>query len=702
MRKYLLSLFLILTLLCSVLWASFGQFGTGTGARDTVYLWFDAFDTLGQQVNVDTVMWIIRYGATLVDSTRKVGSTSDDALSPGRYVWQKRAYDGTHQGSYNVEFRWSVNGNKKFHREKSYTVFDTVTTPRSNYTLASSQTFNMTGNVTGNLSGSVGSVTADVGITQGGADKVWGTTSRTITGGTVTTATSVTNDVGITQAGADKVWGTTARALTDKAGFFLATSQTFNNTGSWTGSISGSVGSVTGSTGSVTGSVGSVTANVNINSNSDITAIKAKTDKMRFYGTNPNDTAIVSYGVNASGSCPTAAEIWAYATRSLTDKIGFGLSGTQTFNNTGSWTGNITGNVSGSVGSVTGSVGSVTGSVASVTGNVGGNVGGSVASVTGAVGSVTGNVGGSVASVTGAVGSVTGAVGSVTSAVTVGTNNDKTNYLLSAQGNANILTQDTTGMNTGWAQVWKSTNNKTNKLTFDPQDSLIIDYGRIPAGGGSATNPDTIANHVWIWTTRTLTSGSGTGANQVTVYTLQSPATPIADVQVQILNQGQTATMGLLSSDASGKSVFAQNNGIYKLRMVKTGWQFTVPESIIVVGNTADTFFASIFNPGSPPSPSLCRVYGWVNNLSGAGDSGTVIAARIKTSPLRYQTAIISPYEKRDTTNSQGYWYLDLYPDTLLTPSGTKYEFMMFKTVGTIRKDTAVIVPNQSCWQYQW
>lgn len=59
--------------------------------------------------------------------------------------------------------------------------------------------------------------------------------------------------------------------------------------------------------------------------------------------------------------------------------------------------------------------------------------GGSVvaASVTGAVGSVAGNVGGNVA---GSVGSVTGAVGSVAAAVTVGTNNDKTGYALSAAG----------------------------------------------------------------------------------------------------------------------------------------------------------------------------------------------------------------------------------------------------------------------------
>ena len=37
--------------------------------------------------------------------------------------------------------------------------------------------------------------------------------------------TNVTNDVGITQAGADKAWGTTVRSLTDKLDFSLLTSQ---------------------------------------------------------------------------------------------------------------------------------------------------------------------------------------------------------------------------------------------------------------------------------------------------------------------------------------------------------------------------------------------------------------------------------------------------------------------------------------------
>lgn len=44
-----------------------------------------------------------------------------------------------------------------------------------------------------------------------------------LTSDTIAGVTAVTNDVGITQAGADKVWGTAARALTDKAEFTLST-----------------------------------------------------------------------------------------------------------------------------------------------------------------------------------------------------------------------------------------------------------------------------------------------------------------------------------------------------------------------------------------------------------------------------------------------------------------------------------------------
>lgn len=142
--------------------------------------------------------------------------------------------------------------------------------------------------------------------------------------------------------------------------------------------------------------------------------------------TNPDNTsvfAILPFGSIPGATAPTAADIWTYATRRVSDATNITSTGgtipitagslvsadvtaistdataannlesaldgtggvTITAALTGAITGNITGNVSGSVGSVTGSVGSVVGAVGSVTGNVGGNVAGNV---NGSVGSV--------------------------------------------------------------------------------------------------------------------------------------------------------------------------------------------------------------------------------------------------------------------------------------------------------------------------
>ena len=245
-------------------------------------------------------------------------------------------------------------------------------------------------NVTANASGGLPTIDASLRVSA----------NVTAIGGTATTydANNLLN-VNV------KDWNGTATTLlplTDKAGYSLSGTQTFNVTGNVTGNVSGSVGSVTGS-------VGSVVAGVIVTTNND------------------------------KGG---------YTVTTVSDKTGYSLSGTQTFNTTG----NITGNLSGSVGSVTGAVGSVTGTVGaalSVSGTVGaaasvtapvtvgtnndktgyslsasqtfsmsGNISGNISgNVSGSVGSVAGNVSGSVGSVSGTVGTTSGiASGGITSA----------------------------------------------------------------------------------------------------------------------------------------------------------------------------------------------------------------------------------------------------------------------------------------------
>lgn len=101
----------------------------------------------------------------------------------------------------------------------------------------------------------------------------------------------------------------TAGTVSDKTGYSLTGTQTFNNTGTWTGNVVGTVSTLTTYTG------------------------------------NTPQTGDSFARIGAAGAGLTAV----------------GLTGTQTFSNTGTWTGSLTG----SVGSVTGAVGSVTGLTAS-------------------------------------------------------------------------------------------------------------------------------------------------------------------------------------------------------------------------------------------------------------------------------------------------------------------------------------------------
>ena len=222
---------------------------------------------------------------------------------------------------------------------------------------------------------------------------------------------------------------------------------------------------------------------------------------------------------------------------------------------------------------------------------------------------------------------------------------------------------------------------------------------KVLAVNAGASNPDTVAAHVWTWSTRTLTSGAGTGSNQVTITVKSSADSSVLNgVQVQVLNQTQTATEGLLTSNSSGQASFALNNATYKVRLFKPGYIFTVPESVIVSGTTTASFFGSAFNPGSPPSPALCRVYGYVKDINNLPVVGAKIEVLNKTVPLKYQSSVISPYYKITVTDLNGYWYLDLFPNLVLTPSDSKYRFNIYVPSGSVlRLETSV--PDQTSWE---
>jgi hypothetical protein len=207
---------------------------------------------------------------------------------------------------------------------------------------------------------------------------------------------------------------------------------------------------------------------------------------------------------------------------------------------------------------------------------------------------------------------------------------------------------------------------------------------------------------IWNFPVRTLTQGAGSGVYSVVIRCKDSSdSTAVAFAQIQVLDSTENTTLAVLTSDSQGRGFFALDGGTYCVRLYKPGWQFTVPETLKVQQDEDTVYFAQAFDPGLPPQAGLCRVYGWVHDLNDQPMSGATVEAEIKTLPVRYQNLVISPYYRSTVTDHEGYWYLDLYPNSALIPSGTMYSFRIFSPSGTILR-LEVQVPEQASWELQW
>ena len=188
--------------------------------------------------------------------------------------------------------------------------------------IGSSITANITGNITGNLSGSVGSVSGAVGSVTGSVGSVTGNVGGNVVG----SVASVTAPVSVATASmtgiAGTVWSVASRTITggtittvsDKTGYSLSGTQSFNLTGNITGNLSGSVGSVSGAVNSVTSAV-----TLSAGTQSSI-ANSVWLTNISGYGAGSAGNALLNAG--GSGVAVTAGDIWTYNSRTLTSASG--------------------------------------------------------------------------------------------------------------------------------------------------------------------------------------------------------------------------------------------------------------------------------------------------------------------------------------------------------------------------------------------
>jgi len=121
------------------------------------------------------------------------------------------------------------------------------------------------------------------------------------------------------------------------------------------------------------------------------------------------------------------------------------------------------------------------------------------------------------------------------------------------------------------------------------------------------------------------------GNRQVTISTLTPGLVPIPDVTVDIYDNSQNLRYTGITpiTDINGQVRVSAKDGTYKVRLVKAGFTFTVPETLTVLGNTTVTYtgIGAVTIPA--PAVGMQTLVGNVRKLNWAVATGEIIAARI-------------------------------------------------------------------------
>ena len=196
------------------------------------------------------------------------------------------------------------------------------------------------------------------------------------------------------------------------------------------------------------------------------------------------------------------------------------------------------------------------------------------------------------------------------------------------------------------------------------------------------------------------TQGGGTEAE--TLFVFDSDTTAIEGVSVTVRNLDQTSTkVPGNRTDSSGRLLLELDPDSFVVALYANNYiQYGLDTIVVATGGGTDTLWMNLFDPGNPPSSDLCRVYGWVYDITGDSLEGVTVTSEIPPEyhPVKYSNVIITPFKKTAETDSTGYWQIDLFPNSVLSDADSKYLFIIEYPSGIVFK-TRVEVPDSASWQ---
>jgi|GEM_PF-1539396 len=207
----------------------------------------------------------------------------------------------------------------------------------------------------------------------------------------------------------------------------------------------------------------------------------------------------------------------------------------------------------------------------------------------------------------------------------------------------------------------------------------------------------------WIDSNKTETgSAIGDGMYARALVAIDSAANcPVPGVRLAIRSLDQTILITGGITDVTGRAFFNLDAGEFLVLALAPSYIFEPFDTITVSGPGCDSLYGFRFDPGCPAEPDLCRVYGYIYDITGNPEIGAEIQARLSAGARRFGGAVVSPLVQRTHSDSLGHFFLDLIPSALLNPDSPAYEISITLSDGTILREN-IVVPDQKTWQLTW
>jgi hypothetical protein len=168
---------------------------------------------------------------------------------------------------------------------------------------------------------------------------------------------------------------------------------------------------------------------------------------------------------------------------------------------------------------------------------------------------------------------------------------------------------------TGWGIIEKESANR-NFITGPTVQLANNSLGNIKLIGAVSK-----ATNIEQWHRST-----GSGAYTVTIELEELAGTPkIPSAVITIKDSGDTTTLAQLTSNGSGIAVFTLDDGTYTVHIQKPGSYTFDIETLVVSGNTSDTYIGTPLSVSAPASPDMCKLF-----ISAYTSGGNVITSGLE------------------------------------------------------------------------